>query len=372
MSAPILYVDDDQANLVIFESALEGVLPILTANSGPAALEILRSREISVLLTDQRMPGMSGVDLAEIAKVEFPETIRMMITAYSDLNAAIEAINRGQIHLYLRKPWDTRELRLSLQLARERYLVGRKVVEMETRLAATERLYSLGVISAGIAHEIRNPLGAMDANLHFVRQAVGDVQSKLEGIDARLTKKLTDVDEALADCTRSIEAIIEIMRSMELGANASDEGLVDLEEVVGLAVRSLRGRVQRVARLELDLARLQPIRGSRTKLGQVVLNLVINAVEAMDPALRATNQVKILQYARDDAYRLVVEDNGPGMPKDVLARVFDPFFTTKPSGGTGLGLAISRQIVEELGGSIDATSEVGVGTRFVVSLPIPE
>jgi len=366
---PILYVDDEPSNLIVLEAALEGFLPILTAPSGPAALDIMRKTEVAVLLTDQRMPGMSGVDLAEAVRLEFPDTIRMIVTAYSDLNAAIEAINRGQVHLFLRKPWDPREIRLSLEMARERYLMGRRIHEMEGRLVATERIYSLGVIAAGLAHEIRNPLSALQTNLHYVSSTLAALSAKLSDRSGIQATELADLEEPLADCERAAANILEITRSVELTSRQSDDGLVDLAEVVNLATRSIRSQIMRIGEVELQFEPVPAVRGSRTRLGQVVLNLVLNALESMDPARRRENRVVVRLYGNEKTQCLEVEDNGPGIPAKTLASIFDPFFTTKSNGGSGLGLAISRRIVVELGGDMHVKSEVGVGTRFTVSLP---
>jgi len=371
VNPPVLYVDDDKSNLIIFEAALEGILPVLTASSGPAALEILRSREVAVLLTDQRMPGMSGVDLAEAVKNEFPNTIRMLITAYSDLNAAIESINRGQIHLYLRKPWDARELRLSLEMARERYLIEQRVREMESRLASTERIYSLGVIAAGIAHELRNPLGALQGNLDLGEDLLGKLRAAIAG-RSDPGPILRQFEELFEDCRTASANLAEITTSMDLTARSSEEGLVDLSEVIHLAERSMRPQFMKVARLDLQLTPVPPVRGTRTRFGQVLLNLMLNAIEAMDPANLKQNRVIIRQYESSAGVHVEVDDNGPGLPEEMLTRIFDPFYSTKPDGGTGLGLAISRQIIDEAGGTIEATSEVGVGTRFLISLPKAE
>ncbi len=370
MNLPILYVDDDPSNLVILEAALDGILPVLTVGSGPAALELMRSQEISVLLTDQRMPGMSGVDLAEAVKDEFPETIRMMITAYSDINAAIEAINRGQVHLYLRKPWDAREIRLSLEMARERYMVGRRLQEMERRLITSERVYSLGVIAAGLAHEIRNPLSALQTNLQLVAGCLEQVEAKLaaKGDDV-LASALAELKEPLLDCEQASAAILEITRSVELTSRSEDRDLIDLGEVVSLAVRSLRPQLMRTAELDLQIPSLPMVRGSRTRLGQVILNLMLNSLEAMDPGRRRENRIWIRTSSAADELRLEIEDNGPGIPSDHLNRIFDPFFTTKSNGGTGLGLAITKRIVEEHGGSLQVRSETGSGSCFTITLP---
>jgi len=373
MSAIVLYVDDDRANLVVFEAALDGILPIRTASSGAEALEILRGEEVAVLLTDQRMPGMSGVELAEQAKVEFPDTVRVLITAYSDLNAAVDAINRGQIHLYLRKPWEPRELRLALESARERYLTAKRMRELEKRLVATERVYALGVVAAGIAHEIRGPMGVIESNVQVLRERVAELQVDFaHGLltPNRAEPTLHELEAILADCAEATQNVLEITRSIEVSTRSSSSASVDLREVVRLVTRSIRMELYQRGRLELELGEVPPVAGSRTKLGQVVLNLVVNALEAMSPETRKTNLLRVRLWSEVDRVRLLVEDNGPGIPPETLDRIFDPFFTTKAEGGTGLGLAISRRIVEECEGSMEVTSVLGVGTRFLVDLPV--
>lgn len=373
MNAPILYVDDDRANLIVFEASIAGALPIRTSGSGAEALEILRAEEISVLLTDQRMPGMSGVELAEQAKVEFPDVVRVLITAYSDLNAAVEAINRGQVHLYLRKPWEPRELRLALEAARERYLTTKRMRELEKRLCATERVYALGVIAAGIAHEIRGPIGLLQSSVQLLRENLQEVREALgsgRADPATIEAQMQEMEAILADCGEATHNVLEITRSIEISTRSSPPGEVDLREVIRLVTRSIRAELYQRGRLELELDDVPPVHGSRTRLGQVVLNLVVNALEAMEPTRRDENRLRIRLVRNGSRVLLEIEDNGPGMDAGTLERIFDPFFTTKADGGTGLGLAISRRIVEESGGSIRVMSAPGQGTRFLVELPI--
>ena len=357
-SASVLYVDDEPANLVVFAAGLRNSVQVVTAPSGAAALELMRKQEISVLVADQRMPGMSGVDLLNTVRVEFPDTVRILMTAYSDLEAAIDAINRGNIDLYLRKPWEPVELRQVLVGAVERYRAVRWATELERRMRETERMYSLGVIAMGVAHELRGPLTALTMNLELIVDLLGDLSGKktLEG--------------ALRDSRTSVQALADIISSVELSTRSRTDEDVDFKEVVEFAVRSAAGEVRHRGQLKLTVAAVPPIRGSRTRLGQVVLNLLVNAIEAFDPELRPRNLLTVTLGVQGNEALLVVEDNGMGIPAEVLSRVFDPFFTTKVDGGTGLGLAISKQIVEELGGSIEVSSTVGKGTTFQVRLPV--
>jgi signal transduction histidine kinase len=356
----ILYVDDEPSNRVVFEAAFKADLPVLTAPSGERALELLREHEVAVLLTDQRMPGMSGVELMARVHAEHPDVVRMVMTAYSDIEAAVEAINRGQVHLYLRKPWEPVELRAVLTQARERYLSRRRVAELEQRFISTERMYALGVIATGVAHEIRTPLTAVSMSLELLGMLVSERMNAAQVKQAKQT---------VADAGQAVRAISEISNSLELSTRERKDTVVDLREVVELAERLVRAEARARGRLKLDLGEVSRVKGSRVRLGQVAVNLLLNALQAFDAGSSRDNLVQVTLANRDGQVLLTVDDNGPGIEPSVLLRIFDPFFTTKRDGGTGLGLAISRQIVEELGGRIDVTSKVGRGTTFVVQLP---
>jgi two-component system NtrC family sensor kinase len=361
MSPYILYVDDELSNLVVFEAAFKGQLPVMTASSGSQALELMREHEVAVLLTDQRMPGMSGVELIARARSEHPDTVRMMMTAYSDLDAAVEAINLGQVHLYLRKPWEPVELKALLTQARDRYLAQRRVLELEQRLVSTERVYALGVIAAGVAHEIRTPLTTLSMNLELVGMLLS------EHLDP---DQLHQARRSLADIGLAAEAILEITNALELSTRSRNDAEVDLKEVFELAARSVRSEARQRGTVRLELATVPLVKGTRVRLGQVAVNLLLNALQAFDPARQEQNLVVVRLTHDGQRVKFSVDDNGPGMAAEVQHRIFDPFFTTKSEGGTGLGLAISRQIILELGGSIDVTSVVGQGTSFVVRLPV--
>jgi signal transduction histidine kinase len=364
LTAHVLYVDDDPANLMVFESGLGGALPILTASSGEEALRLMREHEVAVLLADQRMPGMTGVQLMEKVRADYPDVVRMIITAYSDLEASIEAINRGHVDAYFKKPWEPVELKLALVQARDRYLAARWTRELERRLVATERTYALGVVAAGIAHELRNPLTSASLCLQLARQILRD--------EAFGNEQRAAVERNLADAAQAIESIVEITSAMELSTRRREVAWIDLKETVELAIRSVQGEVKARGKLERDLDDVPRVRASRTEVGQVVLNLLINAVQALDAHKRATNVVRVSLKVDGRWIVLAVADTGSGIPAEVLSRIFDPFFTTKQDGGTGLGLAISRQIVNELGGTIDVDTVPGEGTTFRVRLPVPE
>jgi signal transduction histidine kinase len=376
MTGTVLYVDDDTANLVVLKATCQGEFDVITAASGPEGLEILKQREVAVLLVDQRMPGMSGVEVFEVAQKLYPDTIRILITAYSDLSDAINAINRGQIRRYIRKPWDPDELKAVLRNGIETFQIRRKVNLLETRLLETERTYALGVVAASVAHELRSPLAAMVMGVDLAKlrldQLLGDLHP---GENVLLSKidTLRKVRHQMDEIAGAADQVTEITKGMELGHRRRDEDVeTDLREIVELTLTFVRAALLQRAVLEVNLRSSPPVKGSPNKLGQVMTNLLVNAMQALPDRARSENRITV-SLGPDEAegwVRLAVEDNGEGIPDEVRERIFDPFFTTKAQGGTGLGLAITKRIVEEVGGRIEVSSHLGKGTTFTVRLPV--
>jgi signal transduction histidine kinase len=374
----VLYVDDDRANLIAFRAMAEPLYEIITARSGDEALRILSERhDIAVLIADQRMPGLSGIDVCERVQSSHPDTVRMLVTAYSDLSAALAAINRGHVSRYLHKPWNSDELLAILSDAVERYRLRTTVQRLQLRISEAERMYALGVLTASIGHELRTPLSIVGTNLTYSRRALRELQQKLPpGSDPKLGNSLTDIEAALADAEDGAQRLNEVVEGIRLSARNDNQttprGPVDLAHVIRSVLRLLGSEALNRARLTVELAVIPEVAGSATRIGQVLLNLVLNALQAM-PTRRGAdepqNQIKVTLAQREAEAVVEVRDNGCGIEPDKLPRIFDPFFTTKPQ-GTGLGLAISRQIVEELGGEIDVDSQVGVGTSVTVRLPL--
>lgn len=375
MSPKVLFVDDDEENLAVCEAVFGDDFPLLAASGGAEALALMRSHEVAVVVTDQRMPFMTGVELLEQVRREFPDAVRLLVTAYADSHAAIEAINRGRVRRYFKKPWDTRELKAEILDGIERYSTQRRIKELERRLIQTERVYALGIVAAGIGHELRNPISWIATNLQHSLSELGELGRELEGRDAgAASAKLEEIRAALQDANTGTERVIEIVSAIQLSMvrPTSERELVDLEEVARLALRLMEGDLRRAARVELDIARGARVSGSRTQLSQIVVNLLVNAVHAVAklPLDRAVIGVRV--SSEDGLVCLEVADSGPGVPEPDRERIFDPFFTTKPGVGTGLGLAISRKIALDLGGALDVERDPRLGgASFRLSLPAP-
>jgi two-component system, NtrC family, sensor kinase len=371
MSVKVLFVDDDESNLVVCEAACADKFEVLTASSAEAALEHLQREEVGVIVADQRMPGTSGVELLERVRLEYPDTVRLLITAYTDVQAAVAAINRGRVRRYLRKPWEADELRAEIGDALDVYAMTRKLSAMEVRLRETERVYALGVVAASIAHEMKNPMMWVTNSLTFAQK---ELRRLAEQPAARQVKQqIEEIEASLTDSRTGVDRVVDIVRGIEMPTK-SDSGALrptDFAEVLRLSLRLVSGELMRCASLELDVTCAPKVRASPTKLGQVVLNLIVNAMQAISPRPRNKNVISVRLRVEDAWAVLEVADNGPGIADEDIDRIFDPFFTSKVGVGTGLGLAISRRIVEEIDGSLVAGRDERLGgASFIVRLPL--
>jgi two-component system sensor histidine kinase/response regulator len=370
----VLYVDDDEPNLYVFEAACANDFDVQTATSAELALEIMRKEEVAVLLTDQRMPGTTGVELAAAVREEFPETIRMLVTAYADLDSAIDAINWGQVHRYLRKPWDIRELRTTLNEAAELFWMNREMADLRRRLLETERVYAMGVVAASIGKELTRPIAHLSEALAATRTLTANTAAMLAVADPPIKKARAEMDAAdgqVASAQLFAGRVLELLRGMDLPMRERSSELekVALCDVIRLTLQLLRGEFRTRAQIRLDVKTVPLVLGSSAELGQVVLNLLVNALQSFPPVPCVSkgvpdNLITVRLFARTDSVCLEVEDNGIPIPERNLARLLDPTNRSLATDGSRLGLAISKRIVEELGGRIEAERPAEGGTRL--------
>jgi PAS domain S-box-containing protein len=249
-------------------------------------------------------------------------------------------------------------------------LVVRDVTErqkLQARLAQSDRMASVGLLAAGVAHEINNPLAYVLANLEGLAAELPAVEARLPPGEGP-TELLLRAREALDGARR----IREIVRDLKVFSRTGDDrlGPVSVNQVIDGVLRMTHNEVKYRAALVTDFGRLPPVRANEGRLAQVFLNLVLNAAQALREGDVENNSIRIRTWAEPGFVFAEVMDTGPGIPEALKERIFEPFFTTKPAGvGSGLGLAISRGIVDEAGGRISVESRPGEGARFVVRLP---
>lgn len=235
----------------------------------------------------------------------------------------------------------------------------------QVELNVARRLASVGALAAGVAHEINNPLSAVISNLSL---AISDLE-ELGATGAGLG----EVIEQLRDAAEGAERIRGVAGDLRMLARPPDDATrpVDAKAVFEGALRLARNELRHRARVVRDYQDTPPVAASEGRLGQVLLNLLVNAAQAIAEGRAENNEIRVAtRLTTDGMVCLEVADTGPGMPEEVKKRLFTPFFTTKPAGlGTGLGLTICSQIVRGYGGRIEVHTEAGKGSAFRVVLP---
>jgi signal transduction histidine kinase len=238
---------------------------------------------------------------------------------------------------------------------------------MTGRLMQADRLAAVGTLAAGVAHEINNPLAYLLGGLDFVEREVAGVASQVPG-------RLDEARAVLAEMRVGGERIRQIVRDLKTFSRAGDDaqGLQDVRRIAESSINLASSEISRCARVVREYGPAPAVRANEARLGQVLLNLLVNAAQAFAPGADVSrNEIRVRTRAapRD---RVVVEiaDTGPGIPPAILRRIFEPFFTTKPVGvGTGLGLWICRNLVAAMDGEIEVESRLGEGSTFRVILP---
>ncbi|WP_375773683.1 ATP-binding protein [Archangium gephyra] len=245
--------------------------------------------------------------------------------------------------------------------------------QVQEQLRASERMASLGTLAAGVAHEINNPLSYMLSNLRFVDDELSALAGSSEGLAGERGQEIRD---ALKEALSGSQRVVDIVKDLKTFSRNSDEerrGPVDIQAVLDLCGNMAWSEIRHRARLVKDYGGVPPVYANESRLGQLFLNLIINAAQAIPHGNIRENEVHVSTRYEEEQVVVSVRDTGVGIPEENLGKLFNAFFTTKPVGvGTGLGLSICHGIITELGGRIAVRSEPGKGTTFQVFLPVGE
>lgn len=240
-------------------------------------------------------------------------------------------------------------------------VVARDITErkqMEVQLAQADRLASVGVLAAGVAHEVNNPLVYILNNISY---ALGEVPAHH-----------TELRDALREARSGAERVRDIVKDLRTFARSEERmGPVDVRQMLESAIKVVGNEIKFRARLVRDYDDKIPAVEANARLGQVFLNLLMNAAHAIGEGDPLNNEITVRVRATGDTVAVEIRDTGVGIPPQEAQKIFDPFYTTKPVGmGTGLGLSICRNIVRSLNGSLEVDSDIGRGSVFTVRLPV--
>lgn len=412
----ILIVDDEKINRALFAAQLaHASYRTVAAESGDAGIRLAREVLPDVILLDIMMPGMSGYEVAR--RLKHDELTRnipiIMVTALDDQESRLTALRSGAEE-FLTKPVMEAELLTRVHnllklkkyqdsLAAERLHLEDEVKagklqldQAQERLLQSEKMASIGLLAAGVAHEINNPVGYVKSNFSVLQRYAIDLLALLdryEAVDPFLppdapavselmeAKRSADLDflredlqQLLAQSLDGIGRIEKIVRDLKNFARADARPafvMADLNACIESALSIATNQIKYKADVVKELGDLPEIECSPSQLAQVVLNLLVNAAHAIREG--GPRGVITIRSGGNDGSAVWVEvtDNGCGMTEAQMKKIFDPFYTTKPVGvGTGLGLSISYGIIEAHGGKIEVDSTLGEGSTFRLSLPV--
>ncbi|QRK12003.1 two-component sensor histidine kinase [Archangium violaceum] len=246
----------------------------------------------------------------------------------------------------------------------EQRAVQEALVASQARVLEAERLAQVGRLAAGVAHEVKNPLAYVQANLRFLLE---------EWRQPTTGASDTEYTDALHETMQGVERIHQIVKDLTALSRAEESvegvGRCELAPIIDASVRLASVRLKSLVKLSVEVPGDLSVRAESRRLGQVLLNLLLNAADAIEDAKVLDGRVAVRVGVEAGRVRLMVEDNGPGISPENLPRLFTSFFTTKaPGKGTGLGLALSRQYVESFGGTLRAENRPEGGARFIVEL----
>jgi len=239
--------------------------------------------------------------------------------------------------------------------------------QMEATLAASERLTSLGLLASGISHEVNNPLGAIAASVEGLRRKLARKAEDSRGVEEDFDPTLVRIAREVQRARGITDRLLKVARPP-----GRSRSLIDVNHAVADTLALFSYDIERTGiEATTELAeKLPPLSGDESRLGQILMNLTLNAIQAIE-ATGGGGKLLLATALEDGAIRIDVEDTGEGIATEVIGRIYEPFFTTKPAGkGTGLGLFITHRLVSEMNGAIDVRSKRGEGTRFTVRLPV--
>ena len=405
----VLIIEDSKADQDVFRRTL-GAYNLTFVESGEEGLRRVDVEPFDLVLLDFQLPGINGdLVLTAIRSGPHAELPVVVISGVGNEKLAVDLLKRGASDYITKSDLLTSRVAEAVQEALDRRAIEqahrrgeeelrfrkdelersfRRLQENQGRLIQSEKMAGMGQLVAGVAHEINNPLSYVTNNIAVldrdVRQIVAvmalyrahlgeavppEIQSAEDAID--LDYSLTNIDRLFRSTRQGLQRVGEIVAGLRDFSRIDEAEFkqVDPNEPVRSTVEMIRYQIrQKDIHLVVDINPLPTVWCNPGRLNQVLLNLLVNAIQAV--AESATITVRTRYLANSDEFQYEVSDDGPGIAESIRGKIFDPFFTTKPQGvGTGLGLWIAYNIVQEHRGRIELATETGQGTTFTVTLP---
>jgi len=353
----VLYLDDEEHNLSAFKATFRRTHDVRTAGSSEEAMEMIGQREPQIIIADQRMPKVTGIEFFQTVQESHPDPLRVLLTAYTSSQTVIDAVNKGKIDRYLVKPWDREMMEETLKVSSEIY---RNKIEVKRR---NEELYrinnELNRFVYSVSHDLRAPLLSMLGLVDLC---------KMEEDPEQVKEYFQLVESSIRKMDEYIKTTLEYYRNLKSKLIIEK---VDLKELIEEIAEPLKNYNQFV-RFSLKIEDGACLHTDRVRLKIALNNLISNAVKYgyQAPGTEYLITVSVNKGAANT--KISVMDEGKGIAADQLKNIFEIFYSAsagKSIDSTGLGLYLVKQSVEKLKGEVDVRSKVGVGSEFEITLP---
>lgn len=352
----ILYLDDEEQNLLSFMALFRRDYNVFTAHTAQEAVEILQKEKIQIIFSDQKMPEVSGVEFFETILPDYPDAVRILITGYADIEAVIDAINKGQVYRYVTKPWDANDLRICVENAVEKFRRDRELIEKNEALERANAELEKFVYSA--SHDLRAPLVSIKGLVNVAR---------LEGAEGKNAEYLNMIEQSTNKLGDFVDNIIHYYQNAQAD-ELSEE--VNFDLLIDELYEKFR-HYENADKISLrrDINSTAVFRSDEPRIRMILANLISNAIRFSDPS-KGEMFVEVQVVQNKEKAVIKVSDNGKGIPDTVLPGIFEMFYTASEKRiGSGIGLYIARKAAQRLGGKITVASENGKWTRFTLEIP---
>lgn len=352
----VLYVDDEENNLISFKSIFRKTYQVYTATNAVDALNIISDTEMAVIISDQRMPGITGIDFLAQTIKQYPDTIRLLITGQTDIDTVIEAINTGQISKYIQKPWDWDKFSLTLENCADLYNARKQLAAKNVELEKANDELNRFVYSA--SHDLRSPLMSI----------LGVVQlARLEPEMKVAEEYFKIIESSILKLDNYTKRIIEYYQNTRIEEIYNS---IDFNDLIIDVIESLKNLDQNVA-FKTYINQSVDFVCDDFRLRVILNNLISNAIKYRNHKV-PNHYVTVTVNVTEKESEIIITDTGIGIPPQYLENIFKLFFRSPSSNkrqGSGIGLFIVKEALEKLNGFIEVNSNVETGTTFKLLIP---
>lgn len=352
-SVRVLYIDDEENNLQAFKASFRRQYEIYTAISAADGLKILQNVDIQVIIADQKMPNLTGVEFFKSITETFPDPIRILLTGYTDIEALADAINHGDIYRYITKPWNDLELHNSIKNAYDAY---KAKIDLRNKIAELEKTNDeLNRFIYSISHELRAPLVSVIGVVNLVKmEGLYDSSGEYWGL--------------IEACSSKLDYYIQkTLQYYKNNKTVTDTSEVDFDKLIKELI-DLYSYTDKETQFTVNIDQKHPFKGDLFRIEVILGNLISNAIK-YQKITELNKKVNIDVEVTKELAHISITDNGMGILNEHLEKIFTQFFKSKVHHGSGLGLFIVKEALNKIDGRIAVSSDVDHGTTFKITLP---